>query len=343
MTDIVIMLVIFPIVLFTNCKLFGKEYRENIPTRQDTNFLKGVAALMVVFAHYTTWMEAGIGLPVILIPYKSLGPLGVAIFMFLSGYGLYMSSKWDKLKLSFILKRLKNVYLPYIVIRVLTLAVGGYDFSVGEGIRYIIGFSIKPAWFIVVILLLYIGYFMVSWMKSGKLLFLYLYTIIISTVFLYTMGIDHSNWFANNISFPIGVTFAVYHDKIIEQIKRNYTLYLIITIISFLVCSALYLLFKSDYIFWAKSISGVLLSICCILFLMKFSFESRPMIEIGRLSLYVYLIHSPLFRIVEKTTGLRQPIYVLLFFIGTVFIAYVCSRLVALLDKGLLIFCKFRR
>lgn len=342
MTDIIIMLIIFPVTLFIDCKFMRKKYREDIPTRQDTNFLKGVAALMVVFTHYTTWTEAATGLPVVLIPYKSLGSMGVAIFMFLSGYGLYKSSTWDKLRIPFIIKRLKNVYLPYIVVRTLTLLVGDYGFSVGKSIRYIFGFSVKPAWFIVVILLLYIGYFIVSWMKTGKLLFLYLYTIIISAALLYTMGIEQSNWFANNISFSIGVTFAMYHNKIVEQIKRKYILYLLIGTIGFFSCSVLYLLFKSDTIFWAKSISGVFLSICCIIFLMKFSFESKPIIELGKISLYVYLIHSPLYRVVEKFTGIQHPIHIILFFVGTILIAYICSKVVALLDRWLHILLKLK-
>ena len=70
----------------------------------NTTVMRGFAILFVVIHHTATWL--GWQIPI--------GGGGVAIFLFLSGYGLTMSFKKNGIKL-FWWKRMTGVFLPWII------------------------------------------------------------------------------------------------------------------------------------------------------------------------------------------------------------------------------------
>jgi len=95
-------------------------------TKNTSNFLKVTAALMVMLHHYSQYVCAN-GLSDSII-YKALssqgGYLGVAIFFFLSGYGLMESESKSHLNLTeFIKRRILKVYLPVLLVSGIWLAV----------------------------------------------------------------------------------------------------------------------------------------------------------------------------------------------------------------------------
>lgn len=85
------------------------------------NELFGVAAILVILVHSThyDWCERGIGH--ILFKIFQQGSIGVDIFLFLAGVGLYYSLKKDSNIRNFMCRRMKRVLIPYLLI-----AIPGY-------------------------------------------------------------------------------------------------------------------------------------------------------------------------------------------------------------------------
>lgn len=93
-------------------------------TKDTSNAVKVLAALMVMFHHYSQYIMAN-GLSDSIF-YQLLstqgGYLGVAIFFFLSGYGLMESEQKIHLSLAaFFKRRFLNVYLPVLLVTALWL------------------------------------------------------------------------------------------------------------------------------------------------------------------------------------------------------------------------------
>lgn len=94
-----------------------------------SNWIKFISALVVAFHHYSQYICAN-GLSDNII-YKLLstqgGYVAVAVFFFLSGYGLMESEKKKHLDfISFIKKRFLRVYLPVLLVTILWLPIHNY-------------------------------------------------------------------------------------------------------------------------------------------------------------------------------------------------------------------------
>lgn len=95
-------------------------------TRGVTDLLKVVAALSVMFSHYYNMKaQAGFDLNTLEWCIRSQGGnVGVAVFFFLSGYGLMMSELRSHLPLKlFLRRRFCKIYLPVVLVTALWLPV----------------------------------------------------------------------------------------------------------------------------------------------------------------------------------------------------------------------------
>lgn len=93
--------------------------------RNLTDLIKFLACLMIALHHYSQGMVvAGTHNPIYQLSSTQGGLLGVAIFFFLSGYGLMKSDMKHHLSVvTFFKKRLMKTYLPAVVV---SLLWGGY-------------------------------------------------------------------------------------------------------------------------------------------------------------------------------------------------------------------------
>ena len=209
--EILIFYVLFPLAILWGIKIKGRsETKESLLSVKESDIFKGIAAWMVIFTHYTTYLSReGISLG-ILSPFMRLGSLGVGIFFFLSGYGLAVSSrKKEKLGFSFLKKRLINVYVPYVIMQAVSYILLGKSYTGGELVLYILGI-IEPKWFIIIILLMYLCFWMIDYIGLNK------YREVISFIFsislsftLYMLGFEEY-WYATNILFVVGLVFGKY-------------------------------------------------------------------------------------------------------------------------------------
>ena len=88
-------------------------------SKETSNAVKVIAAIMVMFHHYSQYVMANSISESLFYQLLSTqgGYLGVAVFFFLSGYGLMESEQKSHLNLSaFFKRRLLKVYLPVLLV-----------------------------------------------------------------------------------------------------------------------------------------------------------------------------------------------------------------------------------
>lgn len=185
--------------------------------RNFTDFLKLMAALLVAAGHYSGYaVSHGHGNFIYNILVATGGYIGVAIFFFLSGYGLMMSeNKRHTSFFSFIKKRLVKLYLPVVFVSTIWGVVRWPD---GSGIEWIDqylyfafwGFGDGILWFVKVIILEYLlfaAYIYLkikSWMREASL---WLGTSLVYIFVYFYVG----DWAAVSIPiFTLGILLAKY-------------------------------------------------------------------------------------------------------------------------------------
>lgn len=112
----IIFFALFSIVVFLTVNRFRTSF--DLASNQ-TNELKGIAILMVIFGHTGYFLASDTRF---LYPLSVASGVGVNLFLFMSGYGLTISaSKSSSSPLTFYLKRLSKIYPPMWMIIALLL------------------------------------------------------------------------------------------------------------------------------------------------------------------------------------------------------------------------------
>lgn len=146
------------------------KWSQKVELKKGTcDVVKLVAALLVVTAH-TAGAVIGMGSehPFFYIMASQNGYIGVAIFFFLSGYGLMQSEMKSHLPLrSFLSRRFLKVYLPVLLVTALWLPLAYNYPPLSSGCNSIIydllyTFSDPVMWFIRVLIPLYAAFYMMS-------------------------------------------------------------------------------------------------------------------------------------------------------------------------------------
>ena len=185
--------------------------------RNFTDFLKLLAALLVAVGHYSGYaVSHGHGNVVYNVLVATGGYIGVAIFFFLSGYGLMMSgTKRHTPFLSFIKRRLVKLYLPVVLVSAIWGIVRWPEESGIEWIGHYLywafwGFGDGILWFVRVIIveyLLFAAYIYLNikpWMRETML---WLGTALVYVFVYYYVG----DWAAVSIPmFTLGILLAKY-------------------------------------------------------------------------------------------------------------------------------------
>lgn len=147
--------------MITICKI--KEHKSLQLDRNFTDLLKFVACIMVAMSHYSGYALAnGVSSNIV---YKLIaatgGYLGVAVFFFLSGYGLMMSDIKHHLSLlDFSKRRLSKTWLPAVLVSAIWLGIAVFvDLDLLCNQQYLLGviwrFNDEVMWFVQTIIIMY--------------------------------------------------------------------------------------------------------------------------------------------------------------------------------------------
>ncbi len=165
-----------------------------------TNELKGVAILAVILMHVGYFLAQDTRF---LFPLSVFGGVGVDIFLFLSGYGLAISSAKKDLKVwQFYLRRLSKIVVPVWLTLAIFALVDKFFLNISYGwvslVENFLGFFPtndiyhdinSPMWFITLILFFYLIF---PWLFSKK-------RPIFSAIIIFAVG-----WFVVSLKLPVG-------------------------------------------------------------------------------------------------------------------------------------------
>ena len=314
---------IFPILVLWKAEYLKNSWNEAVLTKDDSAAMRGIAALFVVFAHYLYYLnEHGINR---MGPAKLMqwcGGLGVCVFFFASGYGLWMSYQNKGVDRSYLYNRFKNL-IPVIII--LRLIFGLTSGITRKGALYFLLyiFNLKePLWFVSEIVLVYIIYYVAMKISKKHSIKLVSCMLVIMSIIFYLLGFE-ARWYNANLVFAAGLLSAKYRKNLLDFFKKQYFLKLSSLIILFGICAIGFSTFKGDV--WAnilKLIAGAIFSICIFCILMKLRIHSRLLLIIGRSSLQIYIIHLG---VRDIWAGAFGENYLLLQFIGGIITSVILT------------------
>lgn len=286
----------------------------------DTNVIKGLAILSMLWSHLFMWPPTGYG------PFGGVtrtialvcGHTIVALFLFCSGYGL--SANFSKQKqtwrysVAFVLKRLVKFYFNFWVVFVLFMPIGIFVFHkspesvYGEGNALsgllkeffcIDGISYNGAWwFNKLIVILYVLFPLLYWMmkRVGWLL------IIISLLVLRYLGAKHlpgdvMGIFSWQVPFLIGMFWWNWKNalpKVSEFLFSNRVLFAIVSIVLFAAISVIGVKELIPHIYGLKN-DGlfVLAVVLLVISLFRYSGPLNKSLQlIGLYSANIYLVQE---------------------------------------------------
>lgn len=200
-------------------------------SRSESTILKGLAIGMIILQH--------IGQAFQISAVNPLGPIGVFLFLFLSGYGLMSSYIKNGLKFYFS-RRLIRVYIPYAVVVILFLAFQLLVYGIFEEVKIIFMylFLVKlpqgSYWYLVLMFYWYIVFFFIASRYGNLKVFIPL--MIVATTILLILKDFNRNFVWQFATFPMGLIAGTYPKKLnilFEKVRglRIASVMLIITLL----------------------------------------------------------------------------------------------------------------
>lgn len=304
----IICFVALPIAVLIDAR---KTYAENeFLDRQDVNVVKGVATIFVILAHLITEIVENIfgeGVKILKI-FTVMGGMGVLIFFFLSGYGLYKGYEGRALDKIFWKKRMLQVYFPSVMIQFVFCMLDMMKNQTFDARDMVIR-SFFGAWFIDVIMIQYVIFFVVCQIiksaNKARIFWCFLASALAGGVFAYC-GFN-ARWYNGLLLFPFGMLMAYGEKKIIKMIQKRWLLYFYLGLTLFGITGAVFTYYKGAVrgIDIAKIFSGMFLCIWVCIVFCRIRLCSSIMKYIGKRSLYFYLIHVNILTILSTIKGLN--------------------------------------
>lgn len=324
-------------IWFIGSKWHGhRKFNEEFMSLGQAKYMQGLMAICVFLHHAAQKTCAYWNDPLTirhgLDIFVDMGYMIVAVFLFLSGFGLYKSyiTKEDYLK-GFIVRRIMPVTLTAAVVAWIFIPVRmamGEKLDPFRTVVYILGLKLANpnGWYPITIALFYFAFYFTFKLFKNKnkaiaaiIIFTFIYTLIGTFVKRNDWWMQGEWWYRPVHLFWIGMIFAKNEKKITDHLKRHYVRYMVIGGIMLLVlavlaavCSALFptyqmegdpmvykkidLLAKYVGSKWIKQLSEML---CAFNFTFVFVMVNlkvkigNPILKFtGMISLEFYLIHG---------------------------------------------------
>ena len=267
----------------------------------NTNALRGIMAIAIVLHHLSEHSTSGRLFPLL----NHIGYLLVAVFFFLSGYGLmvsfqrkgkaYLEGFWKRRILFFVIVLLLDTLL-YAAFNLLN----GQKFSATEFLlSFVNGHPLAIAsWYIFVQIYFYAFFAVVYRHCNSEAYRLALMFLLITSCDLLFFLLDYpSQWIYSNYGFFLGLFWATYKPQINSKLEQNYFLYLVVIVSLFIGFSILPKIMdaKWGYLF-CRVISTPCFALFVLLLLYKIHFVGCFWQKMSAISLEIYLLHSLVYR-----------------------------------------------
>lgn len=311
-------------------------------SKRETNWLKGLAAVMVVLSHYAEWWSWFVptqgAAETVRYAVSKLGVYGVDIFFLCSGYAMVKSLGQERMHPGFVGRRVRNVYLPYlIVVGIIEVLSGGFT-SVKDFLTYAVGYDY---WYMAVLFMFYIGFIAVYTIMGGReprVIAFCILTYIVSKS-LYDKGM-HDFWYVSNIAFAMGVIAAEYEEAFKRAVQKTWLPMVLMlgagmiqVVRSGLTRGSIPGNVPDEHLLFMEIAATVMWTLLVLVSAAKCSLKGKLLAFIGNLSLYIYLIHTYVFMSCVNNIKLD---YLWIFMISgaiTVAVSYLLHRSIDMLGK----------
>ena len=222
------------------------EWNEEYTSRRQMKILQGISILGVAM-HHMAQKTCGSWHPHSFIvhgmdPFLSVGLLFVAVFLFCSGFGLYMRWKTDPDYLRhFLRRRVAPVVIAFYlseIIYVLVRWAMGEKLTPVKVLIYLAGLKLANfnAWYIIAIVYLYLVFFLAFRLCKKDSTAIALVTFFTLAYTVLGAIIDHNDWWFTGewwynsiILFPLGMIFAKHEKRVTAFLKKGYWFWLILS------------------------------------------------------------------------------------------------------------------
>ncbi|MBO5468854.1 MAG: acyltransferase [Lachnospiraceae bacterium] len=287
-----IIFILFPTTVMWKFCYNKSEYNMDVLTLEDSSALRGVAAIFIMFAHYLMYVDSESDMnmgPAKLM--QGFGGLGVCLFFFLSGYGLYYSATKRGVKIGFLGRRFRSILPTYFILRILFgLILGEYGYGMEPAVQYLFGLR-TPLWFVDEIVIIYLLFFIAAKISMKKIILILAGLLAVMSVIFLLCGLD-ARWYNANMVFILGMLFAKCRKKCLEWLSHGYIWKLIVCVLLFMGFAGIFVYTKTHiYSAVFKLMAGGFFCVIFFMILMKFTIRSTPIIYIGKKSLEFYMVH----------------------------------------------------
>lgn len=221
------------------------EKKIGLISKNTSMFFRGIAILMVICSHYFEWGASFSGSEKLSLFVSSLGDWGVGIFFFMSGYAIYKGYGIRNTDCMFVIKRLKNTYIPYLLIATFIAVYGKSLTDLKSLVRLLTG---ADYWFVLEILIIYAAFYL-----AGKLP--YRYRVLIMSVFVIDLSLFflvrgyQDFWYTATWPFAAGMILSKYEIRI-GAVRRGFCIDIKDWVFGFLGKLSLYIYILHSFVYF---------------------------------------------------------------------------------------------
>ena len=317
-------------------------------SNKSTKSLKGLLALLIIFHHVSQKITTGENFS----NFEYMGRYIVALFFFLSGYGLYFQySNNAKYMENFLKKRLVRIFIPFFVFIVIYVF---YRATLGEvvNVDFFLSFwrdhsnIVYNGWFVNSIIVLYVIFYVSFKMKDSKSSFYMLIFLTLVYIFLKVYQ-NHGDWeYVSMMAFLLGIFWMKNRISIDKYIEENYFVFLVSFSILMYVFRHYEAIMKNIGITNKYVYYGIVGNLCTMVFVVyfllltnKLDFSNKYLNFLGDISFEIYMIHGLVMHYLGKffvSSPVNDVIYTIVVLLVSIVFAYYIKKLIIVIEKKLM-------
>ena len=317
-------------------------------SNKSTKSLKGLLALLIIFHHISQKITTGENFS----NFEYMGRYIVALFFFLSGYGLYFQYRNNATYMeNFLKKRLVRIFIPFFVFIVIYVI---YRAALGEvvNVDFFLSFwkdhsnIIYNGWFINSIIVLYVIFYVSFVGKDSKIAEYKL--VFLTLVYIFWKAYqNHGDWeYVSIMAFLLGVFWMKNRASIDKILEKNYFIFLVSFSILMYIFHHYDVIMKNigitnEYVYY-----GIVGNLCTTVFVVyfllltnKLNFSNKYLDFLGDISFEIYMIHGLVMHCLGKffvSSDVNDVLYTIVVFCVSIISAYYIKKLIIVLEKNIM-------
>lgn len=313
-------------------------------SKENTSCVKGIFAFIILLVHITQFHPISVH-PYVNYLITSMGYLSVAVFFFLSGYGLEESCKKKSGYLNTFWKHrilpLYGTYLYVMAIYLICFLCLGRSFSPATVLKSILLYAtiVNNGWFFFAIIVLYIIFYLTHRLLKSSLLQTIGMGIGLILWCMACIYFQFGYWLWISVfAFLAGILWQHYKEKIdaFASQTKGYITGCISTSLGFCITwliGHMYRLPQSVY-FTFQMISAVFFVGVIMWLCMKIPVQCRITRFLGRYSKYIYAMHGLVLNIFSNYLKVENTaLYLLIVIPGSILLAIIAQKVMAVASR----------